>query len=265
MEEVSDIFIRINSKGEQLNESDFILTLLSVYSPQERDKIEQFCKESFKPSLGEKPTSFNLININPNPSHLVRSITGYSFKRGILKYTFLLLQGRDLEKKEISDELRIKNLEIFKNGVEKVLNLTNWHNFSKLIHSAGFINSTLISSKINFFITYALYLLGKYEYKIDDKLLERLIKKWFIFSQLTQRYTGSPESTIEEDLKNIENSGNFVNYFNEIFEKNLTNDFWNITLPENLKTSSSNQYSFVTYIASLIYEDIKILFSDVKL
>lgn len=71
LEEVSDIFIRINSKGEQLNESDFILTLLSVYSPQERD----------------------------------------------------------LEKKEISNELRTKNLEIFKNGVEKVLNLTNWHNF----------------------------------------------------------------------------------------------------------------------------------------
>ena len=31
VEEVSEIFVRVNSKGTQLNQADFILTLMSVY------------------------------------------------------------------------------------------------------------------------------------------------------------------------------------------------------------------------------------------
>lgn len=262
IDDISDIFIRINSKGKSLNESDFILTLLSVYSPEERDYIENFCKDSYK---NDKKTSYNIIHINPTPSNLIRTITGYSFKRGVLKYVFLMLQGRDLEKKEISEDYRNKILQEFKKGVKDVLDLINWHDYIKIIQSAGFVNSSLITSKINFFITYALYLIGKYEYKIEDKFLEKLIRKWFIFSQLTQRYTGSPESAIENDLKNIDNNKNFIDYINNEINKNLTKDYWDITLPENLKTSSPNQYSFATYIASLVKDDVKVLFSEIKL
>lgn len=264
-EEVSEIFIRINSKGKPLNESDFILTLLSVYSPEEREKIENFCRESYKPAYNNKISPFNLLNINPTPSNLVRTITSFSFKRGRLKYAFLMLQGRDLEKKELTEDFRNKSLEDFRNGVEFVLDLKNWHNYVKIIYSAGFVNQNLISSKINFFITYSLYLIGKKDYRLEDKFLERLIKKWFIFSQLTQRYTGSPETVIEDDLKNIINLNSIEDYFYKTFEKYLTNDFWEITLLENLRTSSSNQFAFVTYIASLINEDLKVLFSDIKL
>lgn len=261
VQDISDIFIRINSKGKSLNESDFIMTLLSVYSPNERDKIENFCKESYKPSEN-KASSYNLININPTPSNIIRTITAYSFKRGVLKYIFLMLQGRDLEKKEISEEFRERSFELFKKGVKETLDYKNWHDYIKILHSAGFINPNLISSKINFFITYSFYLIGKYEFKIEDKLLEKLIKRWFIFSQLTQRYTGSPETTIEYDLKNIED---FITFINKEINNNLTSDYWEITLPENLKTSSSVQYAFVTYLASLIKDDIKVLFSEIKL
>lgn len=263
-EEVSDIFIRINSKGKSLNESDFILTLLSVYSKDNRDEIENFCKQSYKPNEEKKPTSFNIIQINPSPSNLVRTITAYKLKRGRLKYAFLILQGRDLEKKDLSIEFRDKNLKLFREGAADALNLTNWHSYIKIIHSAGFVNSNLISSKITFFIAYSFYLIGRYELNIEDKALEKLIKLWFIFSQLTQRYTGSPEFIIEDDLKNLLQN-NFENFIIATIKNNLTNDFWEITLPEVLKTSSTTNFAFLTYIASLNYYDIKVLFSEIKL
>ena len=47
---VSDIFVRVNSGGQKLNQSDFILTLMSVFWAEGRDELESFCKRSRIPS-----------------------------------------------------------------------------------------------------------------------------------------------------------------------------------------------------------------------
>jgi uncharacterized protein with ParB-like and HNH nuclease domain len=207
-EEVSEIFVRINSKGQPLNQSDFILTLMSVYWPEGREQLENFYKESHKPPKNNQPSSYNIIGIKPTPEQLIRTIVGYSFDRGRLKYAYLILKGRDLENRQISTDLRDKNFEQFKKGQEKTLNLTNWHDYIKIIYSAGFIDEFLISSKVAFFITYAIYLkVLDTQYNLSIKEIESLIKKWFVFSILTQRYTGSPESTIEEDFNKIKDIG----------------------------------------------------------
>ena len=49
-EAVSDVFVRINSKGTPLNQADFILTLMSVFWDDGRAALEQFCRESRMPS-----------------------------------------------------------------------------------------------------------------------------------------------------------------------------------------------------------------------
>lgn len=264
-EEVSEIFVRINSKGQSLNQSDFILTLMSVYWPEGRDELENFCKESYMIPIGNKPSSYNLIYIRPTPANLIRTIVGYSFNRGRLKYAYLTLKGRDFENKVISKELREKNFEIFKDGQSKTLNLTNWHDFIKIIHGAGFVNEKMISSKVAFYITYTLYLLGKYRYNIYHKHLESLIRKWFVFLQLTARYTGSPESVIEEDLKALEEIRDFENFVETRMNTYLTRDFWEITLPNVLESSSTTNYAFQVYNAALVYFDMNILLSDIKL
>jgi len=264
-EEVSEIFVRINSKGKPLNQSDFILTLMAVYWEEGKKDIEEFCEQSREIPKGDKPTSFNRININPNPEHLVRTIVGYSFLRGRLKYAYLILKGRDFENKTVSEDLRIKNLEIFKNGHKKTLDLTNWHDFIKIIHSAGFVNENPISSKVAFFVSYTLYLTGKYDSNLPYKDLNRIVRKWFVFSLLTQRYTGSPESVIESDLSLFRDKENFVKKLEEIIESELTHDFWNITLPQRLISSYNKNHAFLVYISSLIYDDVYVLFSEIKL
>lgn len=264
-EEVSEIFVRINSKGKPLNQSDFILTLMAVYWESGRKEIEEFCEMSRRIPEGNKATSFNMIGIRPNPEHLVRAVVGYSFLRGRLKYAYLILKGRDFENKIISEELRERNLGIFKEGHRRTLDLTNWHDFIKVIQGAGFVNEKLISSKIAFFVSYTLYLLGRYKCSVHYKELEKIIRKWFVFSLLTQRYTGSPETTIEADLSLFRDNESFVQKLEEIMESGLTHDYWNITLPQRLKSSSTENHAYLVYLASLIYSDINVLFSDIKL
>jgi len=262
-EQVAEIFVRINSKGQNLYWKDFILTLLSIYYPEGRDKLEEFYEKSLKQPIDNKPSPFNIMKMPAAPEHLLRTIIGLAFRRGRLMSGYALLKGRDFENKITSEEVRNQNLEKFKIAQETALNLTNWHDYIKIIHSAGFVNKDLISSHIAFFITYCFYLIGK-EYNVDYKLLESYIKKWFVFSILTQRYTGSPESVIENDLSNL-SKYDFISYIENQLKINLTEDYWNIQLPEVLQTSSVTNNAYLVYLASLINSDIKILFSNIKL
>jgi len=262
-EDVSEIFVRINSKGKVLNQSDFILTLMSIYWNEGRKELEKFSEDAKTPSTGEN-SSFNIIAIKPTPENLLRSIVGYSFLRGRLKYAYLILKGRNLQNQITTADERDKNFEIFKEGQKIALNLTNWQDFIKIIQSIGFVNENLISSKTTFYATYSLYLLGKYKFNIENKKLEQIISRWFVFCLLTQRYTQSPESFIEQDLVHFRTSNDFVEILDKIIKSNLTEDFWNITLPQRFVSSISNNVDKV-YYANKCHNGKNLLFSKIKL
>ena len=209
-------------------------------------------------------SSFNLIKAEPSPEHLLRTIIGYSLFRGRLKYAYLILKGKNLDNKTTSEEERNKNFDIFKKAQQDVLDLNNWHDFIKIIQKIGFVDYNLISSKVAFYISYAMYLLCKNKFNLDYKVSESLVARWFVFSQLTQRYSGSPESIIEQDLIRIKESENIKHTLEEIMNSNLTDDFWSITLPQKLTSSISNNVNKV-YIASQIFKDDDVLFSGIKL
>lgn len=68
-----------------------------------------------------------------------------------------------------------------------------------------------------------------------------------------------------QDLLRIKNS-DFINALQEIISKEITESFWDITLPNSvLDTSSVQSFSYLIYNAALIFEDKKVLFSDTKL
>lgn len=80
-ETVSDIFVRVNSQGQALKQDDFIMTLLSVYEPAMRERIEEFCAMSHAPAKG---TSYNPL-MTVSPTHIIRATVGVGFKRGRLR------------------------------------------------------------------------------------------------------------------------------------------------------------------------------------
>ena len=262
-EEVSEIFVRINSTGKSLSQSDFIFTLMSIYWPEGKDKFEEFSYNAKKPAeFGT--TSYNIINAEPTTENLLRSTVSYSFLRGRLRYAYLILKGRDLKNKITTEYERNKNFEILKNGVEDVLNLVSWHDFMSIIQSAGFVDDSMISAKNALYQTYALYLLGKNKFGLKHNELKSIISKWFVFGVLTRRYTGSPESKIERELSNFRDNNNFIEHLEGIIYSELTNDFWKITLPSELESTRTNPASS-TYTASKIFENNNILFSEIKL
>jgi len=238
---------------------------MSVYWNDGRKELEEFTRKCRVPADNEN-SPFNTIKATPELEHLLRPTVAYSFLRGRLKYAYLILKGRNLENKITTEDERNKNFEIFKESQEIVLDLKNWDKYCNLIESIGFINyNDLISSKFAFYACYGLYLIGRYKFNIEYKKLERIISKWFVFSQLTQRYSFSPESSYESDLIRFrQNNVDFVEVLNSLMNSQLTEDYWNINLPEHLD-SSNNNYAGKVYTVSKIDEGNNILFSKAKL
>jgi hypothetical protein len=58
-DQVAEVFVRINSEGKKLNQSDFILTLMSVFWDEGRTQLEEFSRRARVPSTGSVPSPYN--------------------------------------------------------------------------------------------------------------------------------------------------------------------------------------------------------------
>ena len=259
-QDVADIFVRVNSGGQNLNENNFIQTLIAVYEKDVHDKITKFCQDSRIPKDG---TSYNQI-MEIDPQHLVRMAVGVGFHRARLRYAYMLLRGKNLETGKYSDETRTQNLNIFKDALEEVMNLNNWHAFLNCVSSAGYVSNKIIASSNAVVFSYVLYLIGKLEYKVDSVRLNQIISKWFFMSAITYFYTGSTESEVERqfaDLRNVHTADEFIDYLERSIASRFTDDYFKLTLPNELNTSSAISRAWYGYIASQIVLNNPMLFS----
>jgi len=266
-ETISEIFVRVNSKGKPLNQSDFVITILSVYMPELRERIEKFSLEAKTVPESNKPSPYNRI-LQPETDHLVRTIVADAFSRGRLKYAHVLLRGRDLETRIESEEIRKKNLDLFQKATNRALNLIYWHDFVKILKNIGIVNKSLISSALTIYFAYTFYLYAR-KLQLDFQELERFVGSWIYFSILTSRYIGSPETAFERDihlLRRKEEKDYFINTYKEVINSGLTQDFWEITLPNDILVSSSPRNpGFLSYLMVLNREDAKVLFSETRI
>ncbi len=264
-ESAANIFERLNNRGTKLNQPDFILTIMSVFWPTGRNMLRDFSKNCIiPPKNGPRP--FNEI-IEPLPPQLVRVISGLAFRRARLKFVFSILNGKNLETEIVSSEEREKQFKKFSNAQKIAIDIEIWNEFMKILISAGFKSKKMITSNNNILYCYVMFLIGKIDFKIPHNELRKIISQWFFMVSLRGRYTSSPESSMEKDfakLRNIHSASEFKNFLQNIIRDELTEDFWNITLPNNLDTSSSRSPSLFAYHASLILLDAQVLFSELK-
>jgi hypothetical protein len=265
-EQVADVFVRINSQGKKLNQADFILTLMSVFWEDGRRDLEEFCRLCRVPSK-DSASPFNYL-IDPNPDQMLRVSVGLAFRRARLQYVYSILRGKDLDSGDFSVERREKQFQNLQIAQSKVLNIVNWHEFIKSIKQAGFARHDYISSDNNLLYAYIFFLIGREDIKMDLYDLKKLIAKWFFMCSITGRYTGSPETAMESDLariRGIESPEQFKKVLDEIIEGQLTNDFWSLTLPMDLSTSSSTSPSLYAYYAAQYIIGANGLFSKLKI
>lgn len=263
-EDVADIFVRVNSGGQNLSEKNFIETLLAVYDNDVHDKINHFCAESRIPANG---TAYNQI-LQVDPSHLIRMAVGLGFRRARLRYAYMLLRGKNLKTGDITQAVREENLESFKKSLNIVTNLNNWHAFMNLFASAGYLKSNLVASSNAVVFSYVLYLIGKYDYNVSPLELHKIIRKWIFMTTITGFYTGSAESEVEKqfaDLREIHGADDFVAYLNNVIATRFTDDYFEYSLPNELNSSAAISPSWNGYIAAINVLGTPMLFSTVPL
>lgn len=267
-EKVADIFVRINSEGVRLNQADFILTLMSVFWDEGRMALEAFCRQSRKaPDSSTSASSFNHF-IKPDPDQLLRVAVAYGFGRGRIKSVYHILRGKDMDTGEFSSERRETQFRILQEAQSEVLNLTNWHQFLSSLIGAGFRSWEMISSQNALLYAYAFYLIGRKRVGLAEHKLQKLIGRWFFASSLTGRYTSSPETVMDGDmnkLKDAKDEDAFIQVLEETMANELTNDFWTVTLPAKLESSSARNPELFAYIAAQNRLGAFVLFSHKKI
>ncbi len=249
-EDVADIFVRVNSGGKKLTEKNFIETLLAVYDNDIYEKIEAFCSDSRIPA---KNTSYNNI-IEVDPVHLIRVAVGVGFRRARLRYAYMLLRGKDLKTGNTNKETQEENLRKFKDALDKATNLNDWHAFLNMFAQAGYLNKNFVVSSNAVVFSYVLYLIGKYDYGVLSSELQRIIPRWIFMSTITSFYSGSTESEVEKqfaDMRNIVTKEDFVTYLDETITSAMTEDFFNISLPQRMTTSAAVSPEWNGYIAAI--------------
>jgi len=262
-EQVAEVFVRINSEGKKLNQADFILTLMSVFWEDGRKELESFCRAARQPNK-TVASPFNHL-LEPSPDQLLRVSVGMAFRRARLKSAYSVLRGKDMDTEVFSDEKRDIQFAKLQEAQSSALNLTHWHDFLGIIRQSGFTGANLISSQTTVYYAYILYLIGRIELKVNPSTLAWVIGRWYFMASITARYTGgSPETFMERDLaalRSITTATEFLAWVERVMAAELTADFWTVSLPSRLDTSSSISPWLFAYLASLNLLDARVLFS----
>jgi len=265
-EQVARIFVRINSKGTPLNQADFILTLMSVFWDEGRKELEDFCRRAKTPPADNQPSPFNHY-LRPNPDQLLRISVALGFRRARLQHVYSLLRGKDLQTRQFSVEQREQQFETLRQAQDYTLDLQNWHEFFKVLKRAGYPSGQLISSQMAVLYTYALWLIGKRDFGVDPHHLREVMARWFFMAALTGRYTGSPETRMEQDLallRGAATAGEFVRILDQQIDAVLTRDYWEVTLPNELETAAARNTGQFAYYAALCLLNAPVLYSKMK-
>ncbi len=261
-EDVAEIFVRVNSGGQKLTEKNFIETLLSVYDNDIHKKINNFCRDSRIP---KDNTSFNHI-IEVDPVHLIRAAVGLAFHRAKLGYAYKLLRGRDLETKKTTQETQTENLRLFREALDVVMNLNNWHTFMNIMAGAGYLRKSLVSSQNAVIFSYMLYLIGKTQFNVKPLELRKIMSRWVFMTTITGYFTDSPESTVESllnDMRGLSTTEEFISLLDREIKTSFTDDYFHSNLPRVLVTSSTISPSWKGYLAALNVLHHNVLFSTI--
>ncbi len=273
IDEVTEIFIRINSKGTALSQSDFVMSKMAADTEHGgnllRKTVDYFCHLAVKPEFYSHLTHdaefFNSIYApkikwlandhddiyDPDYGDMLRVSFMHQFRRGKLADLVSLLSGRDFETKEYREDIVEESYRKLEIGIQNFINDYHFKQFILAIKGAGFVAPKLLNSSMTLDFAYTLYLMLLDDPEIPNAQIKRYVQKWFVLSTLTSRYIGSPETAMDRDMRSIAEKG-FLRFLADIEASLLSDTFWTITLPQNLETSSVNSPAFNTFIAAQI-------------
>ena len=116
------------------------------------------------------------------------------FKRGRLDDLVALLSGRNFETRAFEETIAEESFRRLDGAIRRYMNENNFKKFIMILRSAGFMDKSLIRSQNTANFAYILYLTLRAQHE-NPAQIETLVRRWFVMSILTGRYTSSPETT----------------------------------------------------------------------
>jgi hypothetical protein len=273
IETVTEIFIRVNSAGAALSQADFAMSKIASNATyggnQLRKAIDYFCHLAVSPEMtariekNDRPFAESeyfrkmkwLADSNddiydPSYTDMLRVAFTSEFGRGKLQDLVALLSGRNFETKQFEDVIAEESFDRLRTAVFNFINETHFKRFVMILGSAGFIANSLITGQNAVNFAYVVYLRGRAE-KLPADELERLVRRWFVASVLTGRYSGNPETTFDYDIRQIASLG-IRGFIEDQLAANLGETFWTTLLPRELETSSANNPQWLVFQAAQV-------------
>ena len=280
---VTDIFVRINSKGTTLNQGDFVMSKIAADEVHGgntlRKIIDYFSHLAIEPTyyhylvshdkeFCNKPEGYikklewlkddKETVYDPKCDDIIRVAFMHQFHRAKLAELVKMLSGRDFDTREFKEEIIEDTYDKLYKGVAEFINEHNFKQFVIAIKSAGFISNKLINSNMAIDFAYALYLILHESKEVSVSEIKRIVQRWYVLSVLTGRYSSSPESAFAKDLRQISEVG-VVKTLENIEAATLSDNFWDIQIPQDLTNTSTNNPTYLVYLAAQVY------FNDVSL
>lgn len=270
---VTEIFIRINQKGVVLSNADFVMS--KIASDEKfggntmRKMVDYFCRllvdKGFIKHIQDNDIPFTKTDYYkeikwmatgtddlyvPDYIALLRVAFTFKFSRGKFSDLVALLSGRNFETRTYEDDIAEASYAKLSEGLSAFVNQTNYQRFIMIIKSTGLISKKLISSQNSLNFAYALYLKLR-EDGMGEAESQGYVKRWLVMSMFIGRYSGSAESKIDEDIKQINEKG-IAAYLIQMEQAHLGDGFWDFGIINDLETSSVNNNAYNLYLAAQV-------------
>jgi hypothetical protein len=269
---VTDIFIRINSKGTALSQGDFVMSKIAadeIHGGNTLRKVVDYfahlCKDgTFYNKIKEKDQIFASSGYlgklewltddketvyDRECDDVLRVAFMHRCKRAKLADLVAMLSGRDFETREFKEEIVESTYKELEAGINNVIKEYNFNQFMLAIRSAGFTSKKLVNSVMAIDFAYAVYLLLQESKEVPVDEIKSLVQRWYVLSVLTGRYSASPESSFAKDIRAIGENGVKAT-LKSIEDATLSDAFWDVQLNQNLTYVSSINPTYQVFLAA---------------
>ena len=172
LEEVVEIFARLNSKGTRVKEADIYLGIVAA-------RTAGWVREQFMPFLDKlEQEGFGI-----SPNRLFQTLTAVG--------------NKSVRFRQVSDSFW--NKENIAPAWDKTKQ--SWHHLVKWLEAHGVVTTDILPSDAIFVPVAALF--DRFPQASRERVFE-----WMLQAQRYGRYSGSASSSLDEDLKEIENAAN---------------------------------------------------------
>ena len=284
---VTDIFIRINSKGTALSQGDFVMSKIAADETHGGNALRKLV--DYYSHLSVEPSFYNQIVQNdqefasssyleriawlqketetvydPTCDDVLRVAFMTKFPRARLADLVSLLSGRDFETREYREEIVDETYAKLAEGVLESVNENRFKQFMLTIRGAGFISPKLVNSNLALDFAYTLFLRLSDSGEVPPSEVKRIVQRWYVLSVLTGRYSASPESAFYRDLLHIREAG-AQQAFADLESAIVSENFWANAVPQNLAYAVSSNPTFQVFVAAQIAaKDVSLLSNNIS-